>query len=102
MGLVMLGIGWSGNWLRWRDRLETTRRFLWGPFLAFIPVSSRSSPPGTRPRSAVSPGWPMAGCAPPTRILKNFGLVGGFLFIATDAKMEPLGRAFTVEPRPQS
>jgi putative oxidoreductase len=34
--------------------------------------------------------------------LKNFGLVGGFLFIATDAKMQPLSRAFTVEPRPQS
>jgi putative oxidoreductase len=32
--------------------------------------------------------------------LKNFGLVGGFLFIATDAKMEPLSRAFSVEPRP--
>jgi putative oxidoreductase len=32
----------------------------------------------------------------------DFGLVGGFLFIATDAKMEPLGRAFTLQPRPQS
>ena len=34
--------------------------------------------------------------------LKNFGLVGGFLFIATDAKMEPLRRAFSVRPRGQS
>jgi cytochrome bd ubiquinol oxidase subunit I len=35
MGLVMLAIGWFGNWLRWRDRLETTRWFLWCAFLAF-------------------------------------------------------------------
>ncbi len=35
MGLVMLAISWFGNWLRWRDRLETTRWFLWGTFLAF-------------------------------------------------------------------
>jgi cytochrome d ubiquinol oxidase subunit I len=35
MGLVMLGISWFGNWLRWRDRLETARWFLWGTFLAF-------------------------------------------------------------------
>jgi putative oxidoreductase len=34
--------------------------------------------------------------------LKNFGLVGGFLFIATDAKMGPLRQAFSFEPRPQS
>jgi putative oxidoreductase len=34
--------------------------------------------------------------------LKNFGLVGGFLFVATNAKMEPLSRALTLEPRPQS
>jgi putative oxidoreductase len=34
--------------------------------------------------------------------LKNFGLVGGFLFIATDAKMEPLHRAFSIRPRGQS
>ena len=33
--------------------------------------------------------------------LKNFGLVGGFLFNATDAKMGPLRRAFSFEPRPQ-
>jgi putative oxidoreductase len=32
--------------------------------------------------------------------LKNFGLVGGFLFIATNARMEPLSRAFTLAPRP--
>lgn len=31
--------------------------------------------------------------------LKNFGLVGGFLFIATDAKMESLRRAFSIRPR---
>jgi putative oxidoreductase len=31
--------------------------------------------------------------------LKNFGLVGGFLFIATNARMEPLSRAFTLAPR---
>jgi cytochrome bd ubiquinol oxidase subunit I len=35
MGLVMLAISWFGNWLRFRDRLETTRWFLWGTFLAF-------------------------------------------------------------------
>ncbi|MGZ8372540.1 MAG: DoxX family protein [Rhodoplanes sp.] len=32
--------------------------------------------------------------------LKNFGLVGGFLFVATNAKMEPVSRAFSLEPRP--
>jgi putative oxidoreductase len=32
--------------------------------------------------------------------LKNFGLVGGFLFVATNAKMEPVSRAFRLEPRP--
>jgi cytochrome d ubiquinol oxidase subunit I len=26
---------WLGNFLRWRDRLETTRWFLWATFLAF-------------------------------------------------------------------
>ena len=31
--------------------------------------------------------------------LKNFGLVGGFLFIATDAKMESLRRAFSIRAR---
>ena len=35
MGLVMLAISWFGNWLRWRERLETTRWFLWCAFLAF-------------------------------------------------------------------
>ncbi|CAH1660940.1 cytochrome ubiquinol oxidase subunit I [Chelatococcus asaccharovorans] len=35
MGLLMLGISWLGNVLRWRGRLETTRWFLWGTFLAF-------------------------------------------------------------------
>jgi cytochrome d ubiquinol oxidase subunit I len=35
MGLVMLGVSWLGNILRWRGRLETTRWFLWGTFLAF-------------------------------------------------------------------
>ena len=34
--------------------------------------------------------------------LKIFGLVGGFLFVAANAKMEPLVRAFSFEPRPQS
>ncbi len=31
--------------------------------------------------------------------LKNFGLVGGFLYIATDAKMQSLRGAFSVNPR---
>ena len=35
MGLIMLGVSWLGNLLRWRGRLETTRWFLWGTFLAF-------------------------------------------------------------------
>jgi cytochrome d ubiquinol oxidase subunit I len=35
MGLLMLGISWFGNFLRMRGRLETTRWFLWGAFLAF-------------------------------------------------------------------
>ena len=35
MGLIMLAISWLGNFLRWRGRLETTRWFLWGTFLAF-------------------------------------------------------------------
>ncbi len=35
MGLVMLAVSWFGNFLRWRGRLETTRWFLWGTFLAF-------------------------------------------------------------------
>lgn len=33
--------------------------------------------------------------------LKNFGLVAGFLFVATDAKMGPLSKAFSLEPRPR-
>ena len=35
MGLIMLGVSWLGNVLRWRGRLETTRWFLWGTFLSF-------------------------------------------------------------------
>jgi cytochrome bd ubiquinol oxidase subunit I len=35
MGLLMLGISWLGNLLRFRGRLEMTRWFLWGTFLAF-------------------------------------------------------------------
>ena len=35
MGLIMLGVSWFGNFLRWRGRLETTRWFLWGTFLSF-------------------------------------------------------------------
>jgi cytochrome bd ubiquinol oxidase subunit I len=35
MGLIMLAVSWLGNLLRWRDRLETTRWFLWGTFLSF-------------------------------------------------------------------
>jgi cytochrome d ubiquinol oxidase subunit I len=35
MGLIMLAVSWSGNFLRLRGRLETTRWFLWGTFLAF-------------------------------------------------------------------
>lgn len=32
--------------------------------------------------------------------LKNFGLVGGFLFVATNAKMQPIRHAMTFAPRP--
>jgi cytochrome bd-type quinol oxidase subunit 1 len=35
MGLIMLAVSWFGNLLRFRGRLETTRWFLWGTFLAF-------------------------------------------------------------------
>jgi len=35
MGLIMLAVSWLGNLLRWRGRLESTRWFLWGTFLAF-------------------------------------------------------------------
>ena len=35
MGLIMLGVSWLGNFLRWRGRLETTRWFLWAAFLSF-------------------------------------------------------------------
>jgi cytochrome bd ubiquinol oxidase subunit I len=35
MGLIMLGVSWLGNLLRWRGRLETSRWFLWATFLAF-------------------------------------------------------------------
>ena len=31
--------------------------------------------------------------------LKNFGLAGGFLYIAADATMQPLRRAFSLSPR---
>jgi hypothetical protein len=34
--------------------------------------------------------------------LKNFGLVGGFLFVATNSRMQPLARSFTLEPRPRA
>jgi putative oxidoreductase len=32
--------------------------------------------------------------------LKNFGLVGGFLYIAADAQMQSLREAFSLRPRP--
>jgi cytochrome bd ubiquinol oxidase subunit I len=35
MGLIMLAVSWFGSFLRFRGRLETTRWFLWGTFLAF-------------------------------------------------------------------
>ena len=35
MGLIMLAVSWLGNLLRYRDRLETTRWFLWCTFLSF-------------------------------------------------------------------
>ncbi len=35
MGLIMLAVSWFGTLLRFRSRLETTRWFLWGTFLAF-------------------------------------------------------------------
>jgi cytochrome bd ubiquinol oxidase subunit I len=35
MGLIMLAVSWFGTFLRFRGRLETTRWFLWGKFLAF-------------------------------------------------------------------
>jgi cytochrome d ubiquinol oxidase subunit I len=35
MGLVMLAVSWTGNVLRWRGRLETSRWFLWPTLLAF-------------------------------------------------------------------
>jgi len=35
MGLIMLGVSWLGNLLRWRGRLETTHWFLWVTFLSF-------------------------------------------------------------------
>jgi cytochrome d ubiquinol oxidase subunit I len=35
MGLIMLAVSWFGCWLRLKGRLETTRWFLWGTFLAF-------------------------------------------------------------------
>ena len=35
MGLIMLGIAWLGNLLRWSGRLETSRWFLWATFLSF-------------------------------------------------------------------
>ena len=31
--------------------------------------------------------------------LKNFGLAGGFLYIAADARMQPLRGAFSLSPR---
>jgi len=35
MGLIMLGIAWFGNVLRWSGRLENSRWFLWATFLSF-------------------------------------------------------------------
>jgi cytochrome bd ubiquinol oxidase subunit I len=35
MGLIMLAVSWLGTFLRFRGRLEATRWFLWGTFLAF-------------------------------------------------------------------
>jgi cytochrome d ubiquinol oxidase subunit I len=35
MGLVILAISWTGNVMRWRGKLETSRWFLWPTFLAF-------------------------------------------------------------------
>jgi cytochrome d ubiquinol oxidase subunit I len=35
MGLIMLAVSWMGNLLRFRDRLETARWFLWCTFLSF-------------------------------------------------------------------
>src|SRR5271157_2261107 len=35
MGLVMLAVSWFGIWLRWNDRLETARWFLWAALLSF-------------------------------------------------------------------
>ncbi len=35
MGLIMLGVSWLGNVLRWRGQLDTTRWFLWCTFLSF-------------------------------------------------------------------
>ena len=35
MALLMLAISWFGNFLRWRDRLQTSRWFLWLTVLAF-------------------------------------------------------------------
>ncbi len=34
--------------------------------------------------------------------LKNFGLVGGFLFVATNAQMGSLSKAFSLSPRPDT
>ena len=35
LGLIMLAVSWLGMWLRWRDRLETTRWFLWVALVSF-------------------------------------------------------------------
>jgi cytochrome bd ubiquinol oxidase subunit I len=35
MGLIMLGVSWLGNILRWCRRLESARWFLWATFLSF-------------------------------------------------------------------
>jgi cytochrome d ubiquinol oxidase subunit I len=35
MGLIMVAVSWFGSFLRWRDRLESTRWFLWVAFLSF-------------------------------------------------------------------
>jgi len=35
MGLIMLAVSWTGNLLRWRGRLQTSRWFLWITLLSF-------------------------------------------------------------------
>jgi len=66
MGLIMLAVSWLGNLLRFRDRLETTRWFLWCTFLSF-PTGFIAVLAGcTLPKLGVSPGSSMACFAQPT------------------------------------